>query len=262
MDLCLDVGNSHVVAGVYQGGDLQATFRYPTIQTLVTSDQLGLFLLSAMRERQLEPAEINRIGLCSVVPSLNYSILAACQKYFDQPVFTVKAGVKTGLNVRVAAAKEVGADRIASAVGATELIPDRDLIVIDLGTATTFCAISREKNYYAGPIVSGLRLCMSALQEHAALLPAANIISCQSVMGKNTEENIQSGLFFGHLEMMKGIINRIRQEIFDGKAVTVVGTGGFVGLYEQESLFDLTIQDLVLQGIVKLLNKNQVGSAA
>ncbi|MBV53025.1 MAG: pantothenate kinase [Coxiellaceae bacterium] len=258
MDLCLDVGNSHVVAGVYLFGELQATFRYPTIQTLVTSDQLGLFLLQALRERDLDPKAVKRIGLCSVVPSLDYSILSACQKYFNQSVFVVKAGVKTGLNIRVKHPQEVGADRIASAVGALQRLPNKNLIVIDLGTATTFCAISKEKDYYAGPITAGLRLSMSALQQHAALLPAANIVPCSSVMGTNTEENIQSGLFFGHLEMISGIVSRVHNEVFLNESVTIVGTGGFVGLFEQEKIFDETMQDLVLQGIVALLDKNSL----
>ena len=258
MDLCLDVGNSHVVAGVYLRGELQATFRYPTIQTLVTSDQLGVFLLQALRERDLDPQAVTRIGLCSVVPSLDYSIMSACQKYFHQSAFVVKAGVKTGLNIRVQHPQEVGADRIASAVGAIGQLPDKNLIVIDLGTATTFCAISKQKDYYAGPIVAGLRLSMSALQQHAALLPAANIIRCERAMGKNTEENIQSGLFFGHLEMIKGIVTRLKQEVFSDQSVMIVGTGGFVGLFEEEAIFDSTIQDLVLQGIVTLLDKNSV----
>jgi type III pantothenate kinase len=256
MDLCLDVGNSHMVAGVYDQQELKLTFRYPTSQSMVTSDQLGVFLLTVMREHNLDPTLVERIALCSVVPALDYSVLAACQKYFKQAAFVVKAGAKTGLNIRVNHPHEVGSDRIASAVGAIAAYPDCNRIIVDLGTATTFCAISANRDYYAGPIVAGLRLSMEVLQQHAARLPAANIVKRDQIVGRDTEANIQSGLYFGHLEMIAGMVRRIGNEVFGDEPVKIIGTGGFVSLFESEGLFDVICSDLVLRGLVLLLDKN------
>jgi type III pantothenate kinase len=246
--LCLDIGNSHIYGGVYDGDELQMTFRKASKQG-ASSDEYGLFFRSVLRENGIEPDRISRVAMCSVVPEVVYAISAGCRKYFDRAPFILQAGVRTGLKIGYQNPLEVGADRIANAIGATHLFPDQDLLIIDLGTATTLCAIGKGRNYKGGVILAGLRLSMQALDSGTSKLGAVEIIRVTQTLGRTTAASIQSGLYFGHLGALQEIIQRVVTEEFAGQRPKVIATGGFGSLFENSGLFDVFIPDLVLQGL-------------
>lgn len=255
MLLCLDVGNSHIFGGIFEKEAFHLSFRYPSNQ-VSTSDQIGVFLKSVFRENNLNASEVEAIALCSVVPRLNYSLRAACLKYFKIEPFVLQAGVRTGLRVMTKNPREIGADRIANSIGAAHLFPNKNLIVVDFGTATTFCAINAERDYLGGPILAGLRISMESLTTQAAMLSPVNIIAPSRCLGQTTSGNIQSGLYFGQLGAVKEIVQRLQEEVFQGVTPTLVATGGFAHLFEREKIFDAMIPDLVLHGLRLALAKN------
>ncbi|MGB6976299.1 MAG: type III pantothenate kinase [Gammaproteobacteria bacterium] len=256
MLLCLDVGNSHIFGGVFDGEKIKLRFRYASEQ-VVTSDQLGLFLRAVLRENTIDPKQITKISLCSVVPSLDYSITSACVKYFNIEPFALKPGVKTGIKLQVKNPLQLGADRIANAIAAVHHFPDKNIIITDLGTATTYCAISSKKEYVGGVIMPGLKLAMQALHLNTAKLPPVEIIKPKQVLGKTTEQHIQSGLYYGQLGASQQIIRSLTQEAFDGKKPVIIGTGGFAYLFEHENIFTIIIPDLILHGLRLMLEKNR-----
>ncbi len=272
MILCLDVGNTTIHAGVYAippsgsvGPKLLAQFRR-TSEFRASSDEIGLFLLSALRENGVAPDRITRIAICSVVPDAVYSIRGACQKYFKQAPFILQAGVKTGLKIRYRNPLEVGSDRIANSIAAVEMFPNRDLIIVDFGTATTFCAIGRDKDYLGGVIIAGIRISMEALETKTAKLPSVEILPVKAALGRSTVESIQSGLYFGQMGTVKEIRNRLTAECFPstvvGEKPVTIATGGFAGLFEGEGLFDHVIPDLVLRGLYLATEMNKTENEA
>lgn len=245
--LCIDVGNSQMYGGVFEGDTLCLRFRHSS--KVSTSDELGIFLKMVLRENEYNPASINQIAICSVVPQIDYSLRSACLKYFSVEPFILQAGVKTGLNIKYRNPLEVGADRIANAIAATHRYPETNIIVIDFGTAITFCAITAKKVYVGGAIMPGLRLSADALSLNTAKLPKVEIIKTTHVVGRSTIESIQSGVFYGVLGACKELIQRIKTELFVDESVTVLATGGFASLFEQQDLYDVLLPDLVLEGI-------------
>lgn len=255
MILCLDVGNTQIHAGVFDGDKLKMQFRR-TSEFRASSDELGLFLRSVLRENDIDYKSIHQIAFCSVVPDAVHSLRNCCIKYFNQNPFILQAGVKTGLKIKYRNPLEVGADRIANSIAATQLYPNENIIIIDFGTATTFCAISADKDYLGGVILAGLRISMEALETRTAKLPSVEILPMKEALGRSTVESIQSGLFFGQIGMIKEIKERLTQEAFGGKTARVIGTGGFSSLFEKENLFDVTVPDLVLRGLNQALKMN------
>ncbi len=255
MDLCLDIGNSHIYGGVYHDDELKLRFRYPS-SAVCTSDQVGLFLCDVLERNGFAAKDIKRIGICSVVPSLDYSVTSACIKYFDLDPLLLRAGIKSGLRLEVKNPSEVGADRIANAVAGMHHFPNRDLLIVDLGTATTVCAI-KNKAFVGGAIMPGIKIAMEALHKNAAKLTAVDIVEAEYALGKDTQTNIQSGLYFGHVGAIRELLNRIRGEAFEKDSQPVViGSGGFAYLFEKQELFDVIIPDLVLHGMKIILDKN------
>lgn len=248
MILCLDIGNSHIFGGVFAGDELRMTFRKASKQG-ASSDEYGLFFRGVLRENGIDPESIQHIAMCSVVPEVVYAISASCRKYFDTAPFILQAGVRTGLKIGYQNPQEVGADRIANAIGGTALFPDQDLLIIDMGTATTLCAIGRGRHYKGGVILPGLRMAMQALDSGTSKLGAVEIIRASQTLGRTTAASIQSGLFFGHLGALKEIIGRVVDEEFAGHKPRVIATGGFAALFEDTDLFDVSIPELVLQGL-------------
>jgi type III pantothenate kinase len=180
---------------------------------------------------------------------LDYSLRAACIKYFSTDPFFIQAGIKTGLNIKYRNPQEVGADRIANAIAATHYFPNKNLIVIDFGTATTFCAINQHKHYLGGAILPGVRIAADALSTKTAKLPAVEIIKADQALGRSTIESIQSGVFFGALGSCRELIQRIKAEAFPEEEALILATGGFASLFEKHELYDHWLPDLVLQGI-------------
>ncbi len=248
MILCIDAGNTQIHGGVFDGEDLLFQFR-KTSRQQYSSDEIGIFLKTVLRENKIDPDKIKGVSICSVVPDLNYSLIGSCMKYFNIDPFFLKAGVKTGLKIKYRNPLEVGTDRIANAIAACKLFPDQNIIVVDFGTATTFCAISRSKDYLGGIILPGIRISMEVLESRAAQLPSVEIKKTDAVIGKSTAESIQSGLFYGHLGIVKELKERITREAFNESKPVVIGTGGFSILFENENLFNVADPTLALKGL-------------
>lgn len=248
MLLCLDVGNTHILGGVYHGNELAARFRYAT-PLLGTSDQFGVFLTSILQANQIQPADVKSVAVSSVVPGCDYTLRHTVLNYFTADYFDLRGDQQQVLNIHYKNPNEVGADRIANAIGALHLYPDRNLIIVDMGTATTLCAITKNRDYLGGAILPGMRLGMESLRSNTAKLMEVNIESPPDWIGKTTRESIQSGLFYGQLGALLQLVAGFKQEAFAGEDVLVIGTGGFSQLYKDKSLFDVILPDLVLQGL-------------
>lgn len=250
MLLCLDVGNTHIMGGVFKDNNLLLRFRCST-HLVGTSDQFGMFLINIMQNNKILPESITATAVCSVVPSYDYTIKHTISHYFGTPYFVLQTGAKTGLNIKYKNPKEVGADRIANAIAAVNAFPNKNIVIIDMGTATTLCAITKERDYIGGSILPGLRVAMESLKSNTAKLIEVDIEVPTSYIGRTTRECIQSGLYYGQLGALKEIIAGMKKEIFQGEALLVIGTGGFSQLYKDKSLFDVILPDLVLQGLCK-----------
>lgn len=249
MILCLDIGNSQIYGGVFDKDQLLFQFRRSS-KSASSSDEIGVFLRSVLRENDIEPDSITNIAICTVVPEVLHSLKNACRKYFNNlNPFVLQAGVKTGLNIKYKNPLELGADRIANAVAATHLYPNENLIIIDMGTAITFCAVNKSKEFLGGAIIPGIRISMTALEQNTSKLPTVEIVESTQALAKSTVEGIQTGLYFGTLGAMKELVARIRQEAFESDSARVIGTGGFASLYSQSRLFDQEVPDLVLKGL-------------
>ena len=255
MVLCLDVGNSQIYGGVFNEGKILLRFRRNS-KTGASSDEIGIFLRSVLRENDIDPKLVKHIAICTVVPEVLHSLKNACMKYFKSNPFVLQAGVKTGLKIRYKNPLEVGADRIANAIAGSQLYPQQNLIIIDFGTATTFCAVSAEKEYLGGVIIAGLRNSVEALEERTSKLPSVEIIRPTECLAKTTVDSIQSGLYYGTLGQVKEIEARITQEGFAGVRPKVIGTGGFASLFAKAEIFDEENSDLVLNGLFMALKMN------
>ena len=248
MKLSLDVGNSQIYGGIFDDSGLQSRFRKIT-QRGASSDELGLFFRQVVRENGHDPAAVSAVGFCSVVPDLNHSLVNACHRYFDLEPFILRAGLKTGLKIRYKNPAEVGADRIACAIGAVDRYRGENLVIIDFGTATTIEAVNAEREYLGGVIVPGLSISMRALEQNTARLPKVEIIRPDHTCGRSTVESIQSGLFWGHLGAIREIRDQLVKECFKATTSVIVGTGGFAGLFAEAGIFSTVHPDLVLEGV-------------
>ncbi|MBD3646738.1 MAG: type III pantothenate kinase [Pseudomonadales bacterium] len=255
MILCLDIGNSQVYGGIFDGDELLLQFRR-TSQQRSSSDELGVFFRSVLRENNVVPDEIDQIVICCVVPDLMYSLRACCQQYFGIDPLVLRPGSKTGLKIRYRDPRQVGSDRIADALGAITLFPNTDLIVVDFGTATTLCAISKDKEFLGGNIIPGVRLSMEALEAGTAQLPPVEIIPPDEVLGRSTVESIQARLYWSNVGMIKELVTRISNDVFGGQRPLLVGTGGFSHLFDREKLFDHVVPDLILIGLREVIRLN------
>lgn len=250
MLLCLDVGNTHILGGIFKEDQLIVRFRYAT-HLIGTADQFGIFLVSILNANNIKPDEITAAAVSSVVPSCDFTIKHTVSQYFGKPCFMLRAGVKTGLNIKYKNPNEVGADIIAGALGAVHAFPNKNIIIIDMGTATTICAVNKKRDCLGGAILPGMRLGMESLKSNTAKLMEVNIEHPTSYVGRATRECIQTGLFYGQLGALRELTEGTKKEAFPGESVTIIGTGGFAQLYRDKGLFDVIIPDLVLQGIAK-----------
>jgi len=255
MLLCLDIGNTHIYGGLFENEVLSFQFRYPS-KDGGTSDELGIFLKNYLREMNISPTSIKSVAFCSVVPSLEYSIRSAFIKYFSLTPFVLQADVKTDLHIHYKNPSEVGTDRLANAIGAYHHFPQKNIIITDLGTATTFEAISEKGVFLGGAIIPGLPMQMRALNEYTANLPPVRIIKTQAALGQSTTSNIQAGLYYGLKGAIRTILESITSEAFHADPPILIGTGGFSYLYQDEKLFDVIMPDLVLQGLRIAYYKN------
>lgn len=248
MLLCLDVGNSQLFGGVYDGQDLKATFRR-TSSSRASSDEFGTFFRAVLRENGVAPEQIDMAGICSVVPDALHSLRNCFRKYFHFEPFLLQPGVKTGLKIRYRNPLEVGADKIANAIGGLVRFPGRNLLIVDFGTATTICAVTKDKEYLGGIISPGIQTSMAALESKTAQLPSVEIVKPSEVLGRSTVESIQSGLYYGTLATVRSLAAFVTQEHFAHEKPAMLGTGGFGRLFQGEQLFDAFVPELPLIGL-------------
>lgn len=248
MLLCLDIGNSQVHGGVFEGDTLRCQFR-KTTHPLGSSDEFGVFFLTVLRENGVDPHAVHRAAICSVVPSAHHPVRGACVKYFHCEPFVLQAGVKTGLKVKYRNPHEVGADRVAGALAAVQRRPGSPLIVVDCGTATTFDVVTAEADYLGGAILPGIGISVETLAGKTAKLPTVEIMRPATALGRSTIESIQAGVYHGHVGAIRHLLGELAREAFGGQRPHVVGTGGFARLLEGEKLFDEIVPELVLLGL-------------
>jgi type III pantothenate kinase len=248
MLLCIDVGNSQIFGGVFDGEELCATFRR-TSSVRASSDEYGTFFRMVLRENSVDPDRVSEAALCSVVPDVIHSLRNAFRKYFRIEPFVLQPGVKTGLKIRYRNPLEVGADKVANAIGAAARYPGRNVLIVDLGTATTLCAVTKDKEYLGGIIAPGIHMSMAALESNTARLPAVEIVRPAETLGRSIIESIQSGLYYGTLATIRSFVASVTEEYFEKDRPVVIGTGGFGRLFEEEHLFDAFIPELSLMGL-------------
>jgi type III pantothenate kinase len=248
MLLTLDVGNSQIFCGVYDGEELRVMFRR-TSGIRASSDEFGTFFRTTLRENGIDPAEIDMAAICSVAPDAVHSLRNCFRKYFRFEPFLLQPGVKTGLKIRYRNPLEVGADKIANAIAALQRFPGRNLLIVDFGTATTLCAVNKEKEYLGGIITPGVQISMAALESQTARLPVVEIVRPSEVLGRSTVESIQAGLYYGTLATVRSLAAAVTKEQFGKEKPLLIGTGGFGRLFEKEELFDDFVPELPLIGL-------------
>jgi type III pantothenate kinase len=247
MLLAIDVGNTNITLGLYAGDHLEHAWRLATVHERMP-DEYGLQLLGLLEHAECEPGAIRAIALASVVPPLTSALNQACQDYLDQPPFVVDAGVKTGLRIRYEDPKNaLGADRVVDAVAVVQLYGG-PACVVDFGTATTFDAISAEGEYLGGAIAPGIGIAADALFQRTSKLPRVDLAKPPHVIGSNTVNAIQSGLLYGYVGLVEGIVRRFRAAL--GPEMKVIGTGGLASIIAEETdVIEIQAPWLTLDGL-------------
>ena len=257
MLLVLDVGNTNIVFGVYEDDQLLYDWRIATEKNR-TSDEYGLLFEQIFKYHGLCPKSVDDVIISSVVPTLMHTLSAMSIKYFSKKPIIVGPGVKTGMNIKYDNPKEVGADRIVNAVAGYEKYGG-PLIIVDFGTAITFCAISKEGDYLGGAITPGITISSEALFLRTAKLPKVELVKPDTVVAKNTVNSIQSGLIYGYIGLVDYIVERMMEEMKgEGEVKTVLGTGGFSSLIAKESKYLNKIDKLLtLDGLRIIYERNK-----
>ena len=254
MLLAVDIGNTDTTVGVFEGEELRATWHMATdIHRM--ADEYATLLLNLLHHQGLDTSDIKEIALCNVVPSLTAIFVELFERYFHISPLVIGAGVKTGVRIRMDNPREVGPDRIINAAAAHSLYGG-PVIITDLGTATTFDAISKEGDYLGGAIAPGIITSAEALFTQAAMLPRIELTPPKRAIGTSTIAAMQSGIIFGYVGLIEGMVARIQQEL-GGKA-KVVATGGYAELIAKETaIIDVVNPNLTLIGLrlIHLMNK-------
>ncbi|MBI2853731.1 MAG: type III pantothenate kinase [Chloroflexi bacterium] len=254
MLLAIDIGNTNVTLGVFHGDKLKTTWRVAT-SVHREADEYATVLLALLQYAQIPASEIKQASLCSVVPPLTATFTSLCTRYFKCDPFVVEAGAKTGVRIAMDNPREVGADRVVNAAAARHL-HGGPLIVIDFGTATTFDVVSREGDYLGGVICPGIVVAAEALFSRTAQLPRIEVARPKRVIGKSTVAAMQSGILFGYVGLVEGLVSRIRAEL--GENARVVSTGGLSSLIAQETkVIEVVEPDLTLIGLKLLHDLNR-----
>lgn len=246
MLLTIDIGNTNITLGLYQGEKLGSRWRLATDYERMP-DEYGLQFLGLISHAGCKPTDLRGICLASVVPPLTGKIITACKDYMHLEPLVVDAGTKTGVRVRYDDPKAVGADRIVDAA-AVQSLYGGPACVVDFGTATTFDAISAEGEYWGGAISPGIGIAAEALFLRTAKLPRVDLQRPPSVIGKNTVHSMQSGLLFGYVALVEGMVERFRGEL--GPEMKVIATGGLADIIAHETnVFGFVAPWLTLDGL-------------
>lgn len=260
MLLAIDVGNTNLVCGLYDGRNLLCRWRLET-SPRKSADEYGIALKQMFETDGYSFSQVEDVILSTVVPSLTFTIQHLCEKYFGKTPIVVGPGVKTGLVVKYDNPKQLGADRIVNSVAAIEKYP-APVIVMDFGTATTICAVSDNAEFLGGVIAPGMKISSEALVEKTAKLPRIELEKPRHVICRNTNECMQSGLIYGHIGMVEYLVEKMKEEIkvLTGcdKKVTVVATGGMSYLIaDNTDCIDYIDRDLTLTGLELIYEKNK-----
>ena len=252
--LALDIGNTNVTVGVFDGEKLKATWRIAS-DVHRMPDEYASVLLNLLPLEDIPAASVREAVLCSVVPSLEVTFVSLLERYFGITPLVVGAGVKTGVKLATENPRVVGADRVVNAAAAQRLYGG-PVIVIDFGTATTFDAVSREGDYLGGAIAPGIDIAAEALFLRTAKLPQVELTRPKNAIGRNTVSAMQSGIIFGYIGLVEGIVARIRQEL--GGEARTVATGGYAEIIARETPdIDIVNPDLTLIGLRMIYDMNR-----
>ena len=263
MLLAFDVGNTNIVLGVFKDGEMVTNWRLET-DNRKSADEYGMVIHQLFQYENLDVNEVEDVIISTVVPSILYTLQHLSQKYFDTRAIVIGPGIKTGLVVKYDNPKQVGADRIVNAVAAHAKYGG-PLIVIDLGTATTFCAITAKAEYIGGTIAPGLKISSDALFEKTAKLPKVELEEPGSVICRNTINSMQSGLVYGHMGLVEFIVKKMKRELAEyckgeisEKDIKVIATGGLATLVNSGvDCIDYVDKLLTLEGLEMIYRKNK-----
>lgn len=254
MLLAIDCGNTNTLFAIHDGEDWQAQWRSGTDSTR-TADEHAVWLSQLMELHGFSFKDIEACVISTVVPQALFNLRNLSRRYFDaEPIIVGESGVNLDIEVRLARASEAGADRLVNALGARGVY-DGPLIIIDSGTATTFDVISADGAFEGGIIAPGINLSMQALHAAAAKLPRVAIARPQKVIGNDTVSAMQSGVFWGYIDLIDGLVERIKAE--HGRTMTVIATGGVVSLFDGASrTIDHYDPDLTIRGLLQVWKLN------
>jgi type III pantothenate kinase len=261
MLLTIDIGNTNITLGLYQKDQLGPRWRLATAHERMP-DEYGLQFVGLLAHADYAPSSVNGICLASVVPPLTGKIIEACRQYLHQEPLVIDAGVKTGVRVRYEDPRAVGADRIVDAA-AVQCLYGGPACVVDFGTATTFDAIDEKGDYLGGAIAPGIGIAAEALYLHTAKLLRVDLQRPPSAIGRNTVHAMQSGLLFGYVGLVEGMVARFRSEL--GPNMKVIATGGLAEIVAREtSVIQIVAPWLTLDGlrIIWDLNRSLTGESA
>ncbi len=254
MFLAIDIGNTNITLGLYEGDRLGPRWRLSTVHERMP-DEYGLQLIGLFDHAGIKSEDVTAIALASVVPPLTGTWVELCKTYLNREPLVVEAGVKTGVKILIDEPRQVGADRIVDVAAAHKLYGGPACIV-DFGTATTFDAVSVDGDYLGGAIAPGIGIAADALFRRAAKLPRVDLVRPPSAIGKNTVHAIQSGLLFGYVGLVEGLVARFRVQL--GPSMKVIGTGGLAELLAKETdTIQIIAPWLTLEGLKIIYNLNQ-----
>lgn len=254
MFLCLDIGNSHFYAGVFSSDKkLLLQFRY-NCKHIGSSDQLGVFLRSVLRENGFSYHLIKKIGISSVVPSLDYTARATCIKYFNIDPQFLDSSLAGAVNIATENPQSLGADLLASAIAACQLKPNQDLLVFDFGTASTCLYLDVNHNLLGVAITAGVKIMMESLHQNTAKLSSVEIINNNNALGNNTQTAIQAGIFNSQMGFINNTITGVMQQYNLAQPPYIIATGGFAYLFNSHNVFNIIVPELVLIGILSILS--------
>ncbi len=255
MLLVCDVGNTNIVMGVYKDQELLRYWRISTDKTK-TSDEIGIIVHQFFNNEGIPTDEIEDVIISSVVPTIMYSLQHMAIKYFDKEALVVGPGIKTGINIKYDNPRQVGADRIVNAVACIHKYGG-PCVIVDFGTATTFCAISKKNEYLGGTIAPGIKISSDALFQKASKLPKVELVKPEGVICKNTVKSIQSGVIYGYVGLVDYIVRRMKKEL-KYEDIKVIATGGLSNMIASESeTIEIVDKFLTLDGLKIIYDMNR-----
>ena len=257
MLLALDVGNTNITAGIFDGEEIVATFRMTT-KLQRTADEFGIDLCDMLEHNKLKPEQITDVIVASVVPDVMYSLKRSIEKYFNNIPIVVGAGIKTGIRVATENPRQIGADRIVDAVAGYEIYGG-PIIIIDYGTATTYDLVDADGTFIAGVTAPGIQTSAQALSGMAAQLPKIEIRKPKSILARETISSMQAGIVYGQIGQTSYIVEQIKKE--SGlENIKVVATGGLgVLLAKETDCIDYYDAQLTLKGMQRIFIKQKAG---